>query len=1364
MKKAVVMFALVSTMILSITLPGLTVPVRAQSSDGWVLQWSYAYGGGGECQFAQPIGDIDKDGVNEIIVGGYEDIGRAHILSYNKSAGTYVEEYNWTYSVPGNYYTVPAGACVVDLDGDGNLEFVVAWSYSGPMGVYAYRWDGRTLTTLDVYTGAGTDDLFDVYACDYDNDGRVEVLLANGPNAAGGGYHVTALGWDNARNKFLAEAFWKLAGYDSTMECPMAWSGDTDNDGKTEVVACISGGDSATAGTWALNWNAATGQWQEVLVYNGLITGGTHYGVTVGDVDGDGTPEIGIGNNVAQYGAGACLFEWNDSTYRKVWEGSWPTEYPTIESVAIGDADNDGKQEFCVGGGHVHIIGWTGSNYTEEATITDTSGLLSGLNIGDCDTDGWNELKACDILGVGPGKQWIFKHPPQKRQIVNYKAVLVGMDYYTPYPPHHWYSNATAMRDTLLTWDCWKRGVIKLVGPNASMNEIIGNLSAMSVGPNDFFLFYYSGHGSYYNDANYEPPPAPNPAEELLYASKYPRALTDDSLTDCFRKFDPNAEKVAILDCCYAGGFWNGSDEGDLERVQGTALLASVPEDKQSPESSDFTNALVQGMNRTTGRAPADADGNGEVTVSEWFDYAEKTVPTGPIYGYRKDEEKPLPPEEQESFGNKTTMFNEPVAVGRLDLVISSPPVRRPYELISATAEGPETVDPCWAYDTASGELISNVYDTLLVFDGERPDTFIPRVATSYVIQNITGTTSPEGLPWYFRYTFAIRQGIKFHNESYTLTPRDVEYSIERQMVQDREGGPQWMLYEPLLNGEGANFINQHDMNLDDPETVVTVGKMIDHAVESNATYVWFNLAFPGAYTPFLQILCQPCSSIMCQQWIKHYVIGTLGRPDWNGEWGDYTGWIGHHNPSVSPLDDPTPLEMGSGPFTLESLDYTAKQWSATRFTDYWDGWPASFPKIGPAKPAGYVNHLVVTWAYDWETRLSMFLTGDVDFCTVPRQHNDAVLNKPGIRCVFPLPTLDCDALFFQFKIDPTTPYSPILPASTFAETGIPNDFFGNPTWGVHVRKAFAFALDYNTLIADAFQGEAIHPATAIIPGLAGYDATVKGFNYNLTAAIAQLQMVPSLWNTGFTITLVYNTGNALRQHCAELLKAAFEALNPKFHVTIASLEWQTYLRAMFHRQLPAFIYGWLAEYPDPHDFALPFYGSTGSLAALQGYSNPAMDALIQAGIRESDQAERTQIYHDISQLAIDDCPSTTLCQPIGRHFERDWVNGWYYNPLYPGIYAYNLWKWYYVPHAIVEQASSSMNKYLPTDVNYDGKVNIVDITIVAQAFGASYGPPIHPRWQFRADIDNNRLINIVDIAAVARYVGQTSAIWTPPP
>ncbi len=394
---------------------------RKYTGPGWYEQWSYTYGGYGHSQHAQPIGDIDEDGINEIIVGGYEvpGYGMARILSYNAGLGTYIEEYNWY--VPGGTYHSPSGSTVLDLDEDGDNEFVVSWTYSDADGIYAYDWDGSTLDELDYYPCGF---VFDVYSCDYDEDGDVEVLIANAP-WGGTPWHVIAFRWENG--EFVPEAYWLLDDY-TYMECPMIWSGDVDGDGHIEVVACVSDSYYSTAGTWALNWNSGTGEWEEELVYADLIGEGTHYGVTVGDVNGNGIDEIGIGNNYIDNSikGAACLVEWDGAIYQKVWEGSWPTESPVIEALAIGDVDCDGENEFCAGGGNVHIIGWTGTAYAEESTITETMGLLAGVVIGDMDNDGLNELKACDIIGLGPGKEWIMKYAKEPTPLLGWDFEYFG--------------------------------------------------------------------------------------------------------------------------------------------------------------------------------------------------------------------------------------------------------------------------------------------------------------------------------------------------------------------------------------------------------------------------------------------------------------------------------------------------------------------------------------------------------------------------------------------------------------------------------------------------------------------------------------------------------------------------------------------------------------------------------------------------------------------------------------------------------------------------------------------------------------------------------------------------------------------------
>ncbi|MGE5461812.1 MAG: ABC transporter substrate-binding protein, partial [Syntrophothermus sp.] len=81
------------------------------------------------------------------------------------------------------------------------------------------------------------------------------------------------------------------------------------------------------------------------------------------------------------------------------------------------------------------------------------------------------------------------------------------------------------------------------------------------------------------------------------------------------------------------------------------------------------------------------------------------------------------------------------------------------------------TLDPALAYDTISGEVIQNIYETLVFYDGANAGKFVPQLADSYQL-------SPDGLTW----TFHIRPNVKFHNGN-SLTASDVAYSFQRGIL-----------------------------------------------------------------------------------------------------------------------------------------------------------------------------------------------------------------------------------------------------------------------------------------------------------------------------------------------------------------------------------------------------------------------------------------------------------------------------------------------------------------------------------------------------------------------------------------------------
>jgi peptide/nickel transport system substrate-binding protein len=740
----------------------------------------------------------------------------------------------------------------------------------------------------------------------------------------------------------------------------------------------------------------------------------------------------------------------------------------------------------------------------------------------------------------------------------------------------------------------------------------------------------------------------------------------------------------------------------------------------------------------------------------------------------------------------------------------------------------PQTVDYSWAYDTASGQIIQNTMDTLIVFNGEHTDQYLPCVATQWNLttlttpvnsgdridglvfeNNIAGTGStPNGWGYYvgnsgatafynFRYYFKIRAGITFQPPyNYTLTGADVVYSFQRTMVQDRVAGPQWMIYEPLLDNAATGDQTLGGIaDLTNTTQVSELGALIRDSVFTTVdgagnTWVVFNLMYPGPYNGFYQVICQTWSSIESKQWIDNIVNAPPNsRNDWPGNWPDTTSWLAFTEPTTSPLDTPTPLEYGSGPFILTTYDTSTNGfWFAVRNRNYFGGWPAGYPSLGTPSvtPAGYVNNVTVTWAYPWATAYTNFESGACDFVALPTLADmpsmytsntppfDPPTNYPlnSVRCIHPLPELEVDACYFTFSITQGLDSGTINAPGVFTAGGIPSDFFGNPNWGIYVRQAFAEIFNYTNYVQTQNLGEGISPATALIPGLNYYNSSIVGYpqmypSGSLAAAKASLDAAvahgaTNLETTGFTCTVGWNAGNTAREYAVTLLQQAFAALSSKFVIASVGPVWGTYLTECASHQLPAFFVGWLADFPDANDFAFPFYDSAGAYGEWQLYKDPAMDAAVTAGALGTTDAVRQAAYNTVQLLAVSDCPSFCTVQPVGRHFEQDWVTGWYYNPIYPGLYFYNLWKWYYSPYANLGSTTSGYN--LPADVNYDGKIDIKDVHAAAAAYGAYYGPPTTANWVYRADVNNDRKVDIKDVHYIASFYGMADPLgkWVP--
>jgi len=582
-------------------------------------------------------------------------------------------------------------------------------------------------------------------------------------------------------------------------------------------------------------------------------------------------------------------------------------------------------------------------------------------------------------------------------------------------------------------------------------------------------------------------------------------------------------------------------------------------------------------------------------------------------------------------------------------------------------SEGIDSLDPALNYESDGDAIILNVYDQLVTYAGPKATEFVPSLATDWTISD-DGKT----------YTFTIRKGVKFHNGA-DLTAEDVAYSLQRGVLQGNTASPQWLFTEPffgigtfdvaeLVDPTGAMDDDPEALKAADPAALVAACERVTNAIQYDeaAGTVTFNLALP--WGPFLPTLAQSWGSILDKDW-------AIEQGTWDGDCATWQNYYGATS-ETTPLRDKV---NGTGAYKLESWT-PGEQKVLVRNAEWWRTEP-TFPG-GPTQPT--IDRIVIKGISEWGTRYAMLQAGDADIPAVPRESVAQVDPMVGEWCEYNAETagFDCEIrgdqplrlfkgqpaadrtdAFFTFNISAEGGNN-YIGSGQLDGNGIPPDFFSD----IHVRKAFNYCFDWDAYINDALAGEAVQVSGFLIPGMIGYDPNGPKYTYDPDKCVEELQQAwdGQVWEKGFRMQIAYNTGNVTRQTVAQILQANFAAIDPKFQVEIIGLPWPSFLAAQRASKLPIFISGWIEDLHDPHNWAQPFL--VGTYASRQMLPQEMYDeflALVNAGVSETDNAKRAEIYQQATAKDYEYAPAIRLAVATGRHYQQRWVGGYYYNPIY---------------------------------------------------------------------------------------------------
>lgn len=514
-------------------------------------------------------------------------------------------------------------------------------------------------------------------------------------------------------------------------------------------------------------------------------------------------------------------------------------------------------------------------------------------------------------------------------------------------------------------------------------------------------------------------------------------------------------------------------------------------------------------------------------------------------------------------------------------------------------AGGPHTLDPAAAYDTASGEVIHQVYDNLFEYVDGNLDEIGPQIGT--VVPTVAnGLMSDDGRT----IRVPIRKGVKFHNGA-ELTPEDVRYSFIRGMLADTAGGPMWMFFEPLLGvqtmaeviemaGAPGDFVEISEV---DPAILRKAYDLVGATIEVDGDDIVFHLV--DAYPPFINILTKGGSwaSILNKDWM-------IANGAWDGNPDTWAKWYDLAIEEMAAYEKAN----GTGPFRLTTWDKSGGQVILSRFDEYWQG---------PAK----IKTAFIKYISELSTRQLMLRAGDADAIYVGQEDLPQTRLLPGVKVVEGLPQVTNTVLFYSFTI-PVQGNEDLVGSGKLDGKGIPSDFFAD----ADVRRAFNYSFDYQAFLEEVAHGAGVTPKGPIPQSLPYVNLDQEYYTHDLEKAEEHFRKAfgGELWERGFEVGIVYNTGNNTRKTALEILEHNIESINPKFKVNVIGLEWATVLDKLRSSSLPVFVMGWLMDFPDTHNFAVPFMHSTGVFAGYCGQglidlAKAEFDELVEAGIKATE-------------------------------------------------------------------------------------------------------------------------------------------------
>ena len=616
----------------------------------------------------------------------------------------------------------------------------------------------------------------------------------------------------------------------------------------------------------------------------------------------------------------------------------------------------------------------------------------------------------------------------------------------------------------------------------------------------------------------------------------------------------------------------------------------------------------------------------------------------------------------------------------------------------SYISEDPKTLDPTVAYDTLVSSILAQIDDTYLQYNylKRNPVVLEPLIGARMPVRQPYDVTEQapvigkdgkpavdaHGKPLMHavtrhgeRWTFTIKPGIRYADDpcfpggkGREVTAADFVFAFKR-------------MADPSVNCPILSYITPHVIGMQeffDAESAKMAadkkaGRKFRCDLQAPVAGVQLDPHDPYTFRLILRDRYPQLKYLMAMQFtapIPHEAIEFYD--------GGAHGQFRNH-------------PVGAGPYRLEEWDERHRIVLDRNPYYHTDRYPTSGAPgdrehgllADAGKPLPFDTRIVYTVIPESIPGWNLFQQGYLDSYGVPKESFDKVITTRG--------ALSPDMKARGIHLDT----APGMDISYFAFNMEDSLVGGYTPRKRKLRQALSLAFDTSEYLELILNGRGVPAQGPLPPELFGYDPHYKN-PYRQTNLDKAKQLLAEAGYpggidpaTGKPLEINYDDSGTTPEdrEANGLVIRQWERLG--IHINERQQTFAVFQDKVNNGQFQVVSFGWVADYPDPENFFLLFYGpNKGPGPNTARYNNPRFDALFRQMAGMDDGPERLKLIYQLRDILQEDCPWIYNYHSLSYGLHYDWLKNTKPHPV-----AFNAAKYIRIDYAKRSREQAEWNK-----------------------------------------------------------------------